>query len=114
MEIKVEPAILKWNRERFGITPEILATKLEKRIAGVTPDTIRGWEAGTISITFAQLKQLAEISKRPLAVFFLESPPPEKNNPPDLRTFGSRGARTLTPDFNLVIRRARRVQGIAG
>lgn len=113
MEVKIESAILRWNRERFGISPEILSNKVGKHIAGVTPALVRGWEDGTAKITFTQLKHLAKVSKRPLAVFFLASPPPEKDNPPDRRTFGSRIGKALSPEINVFIRRARRVQDIA-
>lgn len=113
MEVKVEPAVLQWNRERMGVTPELLAAKLEKELKGITPELIRKWEDGTAKISWSQLKHVSKICKRPLAVFFLASPPSEKANPPDRRTFGSKHQKDLSPEINLVIRRARRVQALA-
>src|SRR5262245_13175003 len=112
MEIRVEPAVLRWARERFGITPEQLASKLEKQVKHVTSDLVREWETGTRTITFAQLKKIAEVYKRPLAVFFLTSPPDEKANPPDRRTLGSVVNPRVASELALSIRRARRIQAL--
>lgn len=113
-ERKFEPVVLRWAREkRFGPKMEILLEHWVDSWKGVTPELIRGWENGSAEPTFVQVKKLAEIYKRPLAVFFLNSPPQEKENPPDLRTIGSKDHKTLSPEALLVIRKARRVQGIS-
>lgn len=51
----------------------------------VTADRLRGWEEGSASPSVAQLRQLAEVYKRPLAAFFLPEPPPDHPLPVDYR-----------------------------
>jgi len=112
--MRFEPLVLKWAREkRFGSRFDILEANWADSWKEATPDLIKEWESGTTQPTFAQVKKLAEIYKRPLAVFLLDSPPDEKRNPPDLRTIGSTDNVSLSPDALLVIRKARRVQEIA-
>ena len=111
---RFEPLILKWAREkRFGPKIEILETVWQDSWREVSPDLVRAWENGSSQPTFAQARKLAEIYKRPLAVFFLASPPDEKQNPPDLRTIGSHDNEFLSPEALLVIRKARRIQEIS-
>ena len=111
---KFESSILKWAREkRFGLGLEVIAPKLASSGVGMTVELVNSWESGTAQPTFPQVKKLAEIYKRPLAVFFLDSPPEETSNPPDLRTIGSKDHRVLSPDALLVIRKARRIQEVS-
>lgn len=115
MEIfRFEPAVLKWARERrFGPKFEVLETNWLKSWAEISPTHIADWEKGAAQPTFAQIRKLAEIYKRPLAVFFLDTPPYEKQSPPDLRTIRSEDNKFLSPEALLVIRQARRVQTLA-
>jgi len=109
-----EPAILKWARERrFGPKFETLSSNWMKSWTECSPDLIKEWEAGLSQPTFTQVKKLAEIYKRPLAVFFLDDPPEEKQTPPDLRTINSAVNKELSPDALLLIRQARRIQSVA-
>jgi len=105
-----EPSVLKWAREKAEMSIETLAAKLGTHLKNITPELIRNWEKGTDTLTPPQVKQLAEIYKRPIAVFLLASPPEENALPPDRRTIGSRGARPFSSETLLVIRKARRVQ----
>lgn len=108
-----EPSVLKWAREKGEMSIEILAAKLGTHLKNITPELIRNWENGTDTPTPPQIKQLAEIYKRPIAVFLLASPPEENELPPDRRTIGSKGARPFSSETLLVIRKARRVQQLA-
>jgi len=106
LEINAEPAVLKWARESAGIP----ATKVAERL-GISQELINQWESGGKRPTLRQLEELANsIYKRPLAAFFLPSPPKEPPPPKDFRTFDSRGAQPLSPKTLLAIRRARRLQ----
>ena len=108
------PVVLRWARERaFGPRIEALTIKLKTSWKTIGPDVIRGWENGTIQPTFADIRKLAKIYKRSLAVFFLDSPPDELSNPPDRRTIGSRDNEDISPKGLLVIRKARRTQAIS-
>jgi Zn-dependent peptidase ImmA (M78 family) len=111
---RFEPAVLKWAREgRFGPRVETLEAHWAASWTELSPSIIVEWEKGIGQPTFSQIRKLAEIYKRPLAVFFLTSPPEEINNPPDLRTIGSEDNDVLSPEALLVIRKARRIQEVA-
>lgn len=43
--------------------------------AGVTPERLEAWEAGTEQLSIAQLKALASAYRRPVSVFYLPEPP---------------------------------------
>lgn len=69
--VGVEKTVLRWARETAGLTPKAVAAMLKRDVAEVL-----GWEAGTAAPTYAQLEKLAYVAyKRPLAAFFLPSPP---------------------------------------
>lgn len=64
--IEVTPTVLKWARERAGLSVEDLLPKFKK---------IEAWEAGESFPTYPQLEQLSEKLKIPIAVFFFPEPP---------------------------------------
>jgi Zn-dependent peptidase ImmA (M78 family) len=66
----VEPDLLVWARETRGLTVADAARK-----AGVP--RLADCEAGDHPLSMAQLRQLAETYKRPLAAFLLPKPPPD-------------------------------------
>jgi len=106
LEINVEPAVLKWARESAGIPATNVAERLD-----ISPELINQWESGGKRPTLRQLEELANsIYKRPLAAFFLPSPPKEPPLPKDFRTLDSKRAQPLSPKTLLAIRRARRLQ----
>jgi Zn-dependent peptidase ImmA (M78 family)/transcriptional regulator with XRE-family HTH domain len=65
-EIPVTPAIVAWARTRAGYSIEE-ASKTFKKIGE--------WESGDSAPTYAQLEQLADKFKLPIAVFFFPEPP---------------------------------------
>ncbi len=65
-QIPVNPAILRWARERAGFSPEEAAERFKKFAA---------WEAGDSFPTYPQLESLSEAFKLPIAVFFFPDPP---------------------------------------
>lgn len=108
-----EPAVLRWARERAGMAPQHVAERLAGALAHVTAPLVESWESGAARPTPTHIKKLAELYKRPLAVFLLAHPPEENPLPPDRRTFASGRYAPLSPATLLVIRRARRVQQLA-
>jgi transcriptional regulator with XRE-family HTH domain len=72
--VGIQPRLLKWARETANMTVAEVAAKFSKQ-----PEEIETWEAGDGGPSYyAQLERLAyELYKRPLAVFFLPSPPEE-------------------------------------
>ena len=78
--IPVNPEVLRWARETAGFDIDDVVEKIKRK--RVTPVTIKSWEKGTTSPTYAQLERLAyEIYKRPLALFFFPKPPQEETPP---------------------------------
>jgi Zn-dependent peptidase ImmA (M78 family)/DNA-binding XRE family transcriptional regulator len=70
VEALANPALLVWARESASLTQEAVAKKI-----GVKTDRIRAWEAGQENPSIAQLRNFAAATKRPLAVFYLATPP---------------------------------------
>ena len=66
----VSPSVLEWARRSVGVSLEEAATR-----AGVKPERIAEWEAGTAKPTVAKLRSLGKLYMQPLAVFFLPEPP---------------------------------------
>lgn len=108
ISIPVKPAVLVWARESMGRTIKEVASHL-----GESEELVRDWEAGQMQPTLSQLKTLARFYKRPLAAFFLPSPPEEPSVPHDFRTLPEGIERQLSPKTRLAMRQARRLQSIA-
>ncbi len=98
----VKPELLVWARESIGLKPEEAAKK-----AGITRARLTAWESGLEAPTINQLRTLARIYKRPLAVFYLPEPPKRFDAMRDFRRLPERGTWEHSPDLNLAIRRAR-------
>lgn len=64
------PELLVWARQSIGMDHENVATKLK-----IESEAIQLWETGKEKPTLAQLRRLADIYKRPLAVFYLPERP---------------------------------------
>ena len=82
LQITLQPSVLRWARERAGISPEELAPKIQ-----VKPERIVEWEkSGRISI--AQTDNLAKSTHTPLGFLYLTEPPTDQLPIPDFRTRG--------------------------
>lgn len=90
-QLPITPDMVKWARERAGLSLQEATKKFAK---------IEEWEAGSSSPTYSQLEQLASTFKIPIAVFFFPEPP---DLPPIEETF-----RTLpATEFELIPSRVR-------
>jgi Zn-dependent peptidase ImmA (M78 family) len=88
------------------MTTADVASKLKKPI-----DLVEAWEAGDDAPTYAQLENLAyEIYKRPLALFFLPTPPDEPKPRAEFRSLPDAELGRLDRDTTLQIRKARAFQ----
>ena len=96
----INPAIIKWARERSGYTLQDIAKSFKKDIA-----TISYWESGEKAPTYRQLEKLAGKFKRPTALFFFPEIPQEPNlvNQFSLR---SSEIEKLSPKIHLLLRQA--------
>ncbi|PJN93187.1 hypothetical protein CNY89_22845, partial [Amaricoccus sp. HAR-UPW-R2A-40] len=66
----INPALLVWARKSAGYEPDVAAGKL-----GVDEERLLAWEAGDEPPSIPQLRNMAELYKRPLAVLYLPKPP---------------------------------------
>jgi len=97
----VSPELLVWARETLGLSVDDAAKK-----AAVSAERLAAWEDGTDRPTIAQLRKLAEVYKRPLAVFYLPEPPKAFRALSDFRRLPATRAGKWSPALNLAIRRA--------
>jgi len=107
--IPVNPEVLRWARETAGFDIDDVVEKIKRK--RVTPVTIKSWEKGTASPTYAQLERLAyEIYKRPLALFFFPEPPQEETPQQSFRTLPESEISLMEPRLHYLIRQARVMQ----
>ena len=92
LQITLQPAVLRWARERAGIDAEQLADKMQ-----VKPERVLDWERdGRISI--AQADKLAQRTHTALGLLYLTEPPKDVLPIPDFRTRDN----DLQPSVNLL------------
>jgi Zn-dependent peptidase ImmA (M78 family) len=97
----VEPSVLAWARRSIDLTELAAARKI-----GVPDDRVAAWEAGQERPTLAQLRKAAEVYKRPLAVFFLSSPPTDFDTLRDFRRLADSEQGAWSPALHDDYRRA--------
>ncbi len=107
LEIEVEPNVLKWAINSSGWKEEDIIKRLN-----ISSNTFSNWLTGEVKPTITKLENLANIIKRPFAVFFLSEPPLEKPMPNDYRMLPNKKGE-FDKKTILAIRRARRLQGVS-
>lgn len=98
---KANPVLLRWCREEAGHTVPDIAKRLKLGV-----DQYDLLEDGTRHPSLRQLKDLAAVYKRPLAIFFLPQPPVSVKRPQDFRAHKGH----FSPATLRSIRRARFIQ----
>jgi Zn-dependent peptidase ImmA (M78 family)/transcriptional regulator with XRE-family HTH domain len=102
LEANPTPSLLVWAREKAGYSVE----QASKR-ASIKSERLAAWEAGTQKPSFAQLRKLAEIYRRPVALFYLDEPPVRFEAMHDFRRGSSELAGVVaSPELSFEIRRA--------
>ena len=101
--IEINSKILKWARECLGLDVQSAAKKY-----GVTEERLKAWESSKESPTFAQLKKLSNVLKRPTAMFFMLDIPQEAPLPNDFRVVGDENIDSLSPQTIIEVRSIRR------
>ena len=92
-QITLEPEVLRWARERVGLSPEDLAKKIS-----VNPERITEWEQ-TGQISIAQADKLAAKAYTPLGYLYLPEPPEEPLPIRDFRTPSSETPKRPSADL---------------
>lgn len=93
MEIALQRQVLRWARERAGLTEEMLAKRL-----GVKPERVLQWEE-TGQLRFTQAEKLAKVTHTPFGLLYLASPPEDRLPVSDFRTVGSAPPKRPSPDL---------------
>lgn len=102
----INPAVLRWARERAGLSIGDVASRL-----GKDPAVIAAWESGDAFPAYGQLEQLAEsLYKRPVALFFLPAPPDEPPVQNEFRTLPDADIAALGADTRYALRDAQAFQ----
>jgi Zn-dependent peptidase ImmA (M78 family)/DNA-binding XRE family transcriptional regulator len=70
IEAEINPQLLVWARKSVGMATSGVAKKLK-----TSEQKISDWERGIIKPSIPQLRKLARLYKRPIAIFFLPEPP---------------------------------------
>ena len=101
VEALVRPELLVWARERSGFTQEEVSNKLK-----IPSERLDDWEWGEARPTISQLRKLAKIYKRPLAVFYLPRPPMSFDALHDFRRLPDEEAQRNSPELLYEIRQS--------
>ncbi len=105
MSIRVEalitPALLRWGRETASYDVETASAKVS-----VKPEALESWESGQARPSISQLRKLATLYKRPIALFYLPEPPQAFTVPKDYRRPNSAGAVLPSPALLFQLREA--------
>lgn len=88
--VEVNPAMLRWARERSGIDEEHLTHRFPRLYA---------WENREVLPTLNQLEQFAKATHAPIGYLFLDKPPVERIPIPDFRTAENRRIDHPSPDL---------------
>lgn len=104
----VDPALLVWARRSAGVDLATVARRLQ-----VDPQRVSEWEEGTRRPTVVQLRRLAGLYKRPLAIFYLPEPPIDFQPLRDYRRLPKSDTGQLSPRLLVTVRRARAIREAA-
>lgn len=97
----INPAVLVWARMSAGYDLATVAAKL-----ALDEERLATWESGGDQPTIPQLRKLADLYKRPLAVLYLPEPPMTFQPMHDFRRLPESGSRHFSPALTLEIWRA--------
>lgn len=88
--VEVNPELLRWARERAGLSPDALQHRFPK---------LQEWESGELQPTLKQLEGFATATHTPVGFLFLDAPPAERVPIPDFRTIGNARLGHASPDL---------------
>ncbi|MDZ4105038.1 MAG: ImmA/IrrE family metallo-endopeptidase [Nitrosomonas sp.] len=101
LTVPVNPDLLIWARETAGYDFDLACEKLKCK-----PEKLQKLEAGEAEPTYPFLNELADLYKRPLAIFFASKPPVKRNKPSDFRLQLDATSHGISPQLNIAIRKA--------
>ena len=104
----VEPELLIWARRSASLELDDAARKANAR-----PEALASWEEGHSRPTIPQLRELARVYKRPLAVFYLPEPPTDFQSLRDFRRLLGAEPVAVSPELAFEMRWAQTRRQIA-
>lgn len=108
IKAQISPAVLEWARKSAGYDIAMAAAKLK-----LDDERLSAWESGDDQPSIPQLRKLADLYKRPLAVLYLPEPPMTFQPMNDFRRLPEIGLRHFSPSLTLEIRRAHQRRELA-
>lgn len=104
----INPAVLKWARERKHYAPADIVEKLGAK--SVTQEVFVDWEKGKGAPTYPQLEKLADFYRMPIAVFFFPEPPEIEDSAASLRSVPGFDLHSVSHDTLDIIHRVQATQ----
>lgn len=104
----INPDVLEWARTSASYSRPAAADKMS-----IEEDVLAAWEAGDDQPSIAQLRKLAALYKRPLAVLYLPEPPLTFQSMHDFRRLPESGNRVYSPELAYEIRVAQQRRELA-
>lgn len=101
VEALVKPELLKWARKSSGLSLDVVYKKSK-----VKKEKLEEWERGESAPSIAQLRKLANIYKRPIAIFYLSKIPKEFDALYDFRLLWGEEKKLISPSLRYEIRLA--------
>ena len=101
VEAIVKADLLIWARESAAYSVAEAAKKID-----VATKKLQSWESGASKPTIIQLRKIAEVYKRPIAVFYLQAPPKDVAVLRDFRHLPGVRRQSYTPELLFEMRRA--------
>lgn len=101
----VNGEILRWAREFYNMTPDEAAQAI-----GVDVSRYMSWENGTDHPTYAKLKKISAVFRKPSAVFFFPVPPDIQRIKGDLRTLSDAVVNRLSKNVIVQFEKAKAYQ----
>lgn len=108
VEAIVEPELLVWARERSGYDVETAARK-----ATLSAERLAAWEAGEARPSVKQLRKLAHVYGRRIALFYLSEPPADFPPIKDYRRAWGEEHQAPSPDLRREIELAHERRSVA-
>lgn len=108
VEARINPALLTWARTTAGLDEQEASKRLK-----LPGGRLAAWETGYARPTIPQLRKLAELYRRPLAVFYLAEPPRTFEAMRDFRRLAGTERSQPSPALHFEIRRARHRRDVA-
>lgn len=98
----VNGEIIRWAREFYNMSPDEAAQAI-----GVDISRYMNWEKGTEHPTYAKLKKISDVFRKPSAVFFFPEPPQLPSIKGDLRTLPDEIVNSLSKNVIIQFEKAK-------